>query len=303
MIDFRHLTFLHAARLENLTRAGEELGLTQPAVSQHISWLEEFYAADLFLRDGRGLRLTEAGCYLMDQLQEVEHRSRTVQKELKDFIDGRRHFTIGATLTVGEYILPRIIGHFKQAYPRYELDLVIGNTREIADQLAGGVIDFAAIEGFANHPELESTLFGRDEMIFVCSPDSAAAGMKKLKGEDLLSLPLILREEGSGTREYLERYLSEQRIDPRDLNIVMSAGSLSTIKQLAESGLGGTVISREAVRRELAAGLLKEIAFAGDPLKRELNWLIPKEGSSIFNLFSDFVSRTLGGPVKTVIDF
>ena len=297
MIDFKHLTFLHAARLENLTRAGEELGLSQPAVSQHIAWLEEHYGAVLFQRDGRRLRLTEAGQYLKEQLEVLEQRSLSVRRELTDFIDGRRHFTIGATLTIGEYILPLIIGYFKQAHPRFELDLVIGNTREMAGQLAGGMIDFAAVEGFAQHPELETTLFGKDEMIFVCSPDSDAAGLKVLGPEELLALPLILREEGSGTREYFERYLMARGLDPDDLNIVMNAGSLSTIKQLAESGLGGTVISREAVRRELAAGLLKEIPFAGAAIQRELNWLTPVRGTGgFFRLFSSFVGRTLSGP-------
>ena len=297
MIDFRHLTFLQAARLENLTKAGEVLGLTQPAVSQHIGYLEEFYGSVLFIRDGRGLRLTEAGEYLRDQLEEMEHRSRTVRRELGGFVDGRRHFTIGATLTVGEYILPRIIGHFKQANPRFELDLVIGNTREMAEQLVRGVIDFAAVEGFARHQELDTILFGHDEMIFVCSPDSPAARLKTLEPGDLLTLPLILREEGSGTREYFERYLEALHIDPGEVKLVMSAGSLSTIKQLAESGLGGTVISKEAVRRELAAGLLKEIPFSDGILERELNWLTPAKGAgTFFRLFSDFVARTLTGP-------
>jgi LysR family transcriptional regulator, transcriptional activator of the cysJI operon len=292
MIDFRYRTFLVAAEVENLTRASESLGLTQPAVSQHIAHLEKHYGCPLFGREGRRLKLTEAGLFLRDELRELDVRSRAAERELMTFTEGRRHFSLGATLTVGEYILPRFIGLFKQKYPSYEIGMTVGNTRETADAVRKGRLDFGAVEGFVSDDRLNIIPLGRDEMVFVCSPASEWADLSLIGRKEALNCPMILREEGSGTLEYWERRLGEWSLDVTRQKVVMRTSSLTSIKQLVESGLGCTVISREAVSHELRLGTLCEIPLEGEPLLRQLNYIFSEKTPSLFfRIFREFIDN------------
>jgi len=288
MIDYRLKTFLIAAEEQNLTRAGDILGLTQPAVSQHIKALEQYYGADLFEKKGRRLILTQAGEYLKKEGDSLEIHSGRVKRELGDFDGGRRYFSIGATLTVGEFILPRFLGSYKKNHRNRELEIRIGNTRCTLDELLHEKLDIAIVEGPFNRSTFSHELFIEDELVFITAPDSPWAEAPVIELNKINQYPLILRESGSGTREYFELYLRNKDLYLQPASIVMEVGSLSAIKSLCESGMGCSVMSRRAAAKELELGTLVERPFSGGPVIRELQFVYTEKSPQVF--VKEFIS-------------
>jgi len=282
MIDFRLKTFLAAAAEGNLTRTGELLGLTQPAVTQHIKSLEKQYGTLLFEKRGRSLRLTQAGEYLKKEGDRLAFSSDRIIRELTGFDRGRRSFTIGATLTVGEFILPRLLGEYRREFPVREMEIQIGNTARMLKELQQEKLDLAVVEGPFDRTVWRNEPFGQDELVFIAAPGTPWAEFEFVGEPELRSCPLILRERGSGTREYFEEYLKEQGLSLPASSVIMEVGSLSAIKSLCEAGLGCSVMSREAVGKELQLRTLKEIPFSRGPALRELRFVYTDRSPAAF---------------------
>lgn len=147
MLDFRTETFLCVCRHMNFTRAAGELGITQPAVSQHIHFLEEYYHARLFAMNGKKLSLTEQGEHLRRALTTIRDDEALLQKELQEIAGRTKPLAIGATMTVGEYLLPRPLSRFIKAHPEKSLKLILENTRRLRELLDSGDLDLAVVEG------------------------------------------------------------------------------------------------------------------------------------------------------------
>ncbi len=267
MLDHQLRVFVTVAEKKNFSRAAEVLNLTQPAISQHIHALEEHYRARLFDRSNKKVELTQAGTILYSYAKKILNLHQEAERAVTDLIElvtGK--ITVGASMTIGEYVLPRLLGAFAQKYPDVELAMTIGNTAMVYEQTLEGGIDIGLVEGPVEHAHLQVEPFLTDEMVLIVSPGHPLAGKSQATGEDLESCTFILREEGSGTRVAAENALRQMDVTPARI-IVM--GSTQAIKQAVEAGLGISFLSKWTIRKELALGTIKPVRLKDLNITRE----------------------------------
>lgn len=278
MLDHKVETFLALCQTMNYTRAAEQLHITQPAVSQHIRALEAEYGARFFTYEGKQLSLTEAGTLFLRTASAARHDDLHL-KELLRAAAGRRTLHFGATLTIGEYLMPGPLARLLRTDPDLRLRMVVNNTDALLAMLDRGEIDFAVIEGFYPRQDYDGLVYTREEMLPVCAPEHPlAAGTHRLR--DLLDAHLLVREEGSGTREMLQRALQERGLSLADFPHLAELGSLNAIKALVLENCGITFCYRSVVARELAAGSLRQIDLPDFTLAHDFTFLWQK--NSVF---------------------
>ena len=278
MLDFRMETFLAVCQYMNFTRASEKLNITQPAVSQHIRFLEKHYDAKLFRHEGKKLKLTKAGEILRNASLTMMHDELSMLSEMQKS-DGNEEIRFGATRTVGDILMGDILARYLEQYPDANIHMCVENTKELLQRLDEGKIDFALVEGFFKKREYDFQKYSDEEYIPVCAPDYPFKKTPKHIG-DLFGERLLLREEGSGTREVLERYLDSQNLSLSDFRTRIEAGSLHTIKDLAKSGGGVTFLYEVAVRNELKSGTLVRIPLKDFRVSHEFAFIW--RGGSIY---------------------
>lgn len=282
MIDFKWKTFLTVIDEGTLAKAGEKLGLTQPAVSQHLKAMEEHYGQSLFDHKGRRLVLNDAGKLVKTYTEKSLLSESSLEKAMHSLLGGRSRFNLGATLTVGEFILPAYLGEYHKAYPRRELTIQINNTKIILEQLKKGLIDLAVVEGPFDPASVQSKHFMKDEMIFIGSDQYLPENCNSIDLSILQNSRLILREQGSGTRFFWEEYRKEKKIVLAEDTLLMEVGSLSAIKSLVEAGYGCSIMSEKAVEKELLLGSLITKPLSWGPLFRDLNFLYTEDSPTAF---------------------
>ncbi|MCY6369073.1 LysR family transcriptional regulator [Clostridium ganghwense] len=292
MLGTRLLTFLTVAKIKNYTKSARILNLTQPAVSQHIKFLEEHYGVKFIKKNGRNIELTQEGEEFLEYVKELEVKEREIYKKLKNKSSVEKTYNIGATLTIGGYVLPKILGKYKEQYPNIEIILTVNNTKEILRKLLREEIDLGLVEGPFDRNKFEYKRLKEDELILAFSPKHEFSKEEYVQLEDILSGKLILREEGSGTRKYFENTLLDEGYSANDLNIYMEVGSIDAIKALVEANLGYTIISKAAIERELKLGVIKTVPIKNKRLNvvnfyREFNFVYLS--GSMNNYLSDFM--------------
>lgn len=257
MLSHELLIFITVAEEKNLFRAAEVQNLPQPDISRHIQALEEYYGAVLFEKSGKGVELTPAGAALYTHAREILDLHRASKKAVADIVElvtGK--LTIGASLTIGEYILPRMLAAFSQRYPKVNYSVIIGNTEFIHERALEGSIDFGLVEGHIEDKQLEVKEFLKDEMVLIVSKQHFLAKKKYVIREDLEAVTFVMREGGSGTRLALEEVLQEISLKPEK---IITLGSTQAIKEAVEAGLGISFLSKWALRKELQLGTLKAV--------------------------------------------
>ena len=292
MLDFRIDTFLSVCQTMNFTKAAETLSITQPAVSQHIRYLEENYGVKLFEHQGKKFRLTAAGQLFLNAVTTMKHDDIFLREMLLNLHEQKNKLLFGATRTVGDFILPSKLARYLQRYPDADVHMVVANTSVLLKQLNAGEIDFAVVEGFFEKSEYDSLLFSKENYIAVCG-----AGYLLPKDactvEDLLSCRLLLRETGSGTREILEKYLESRNLTTRDFSSVLEASSISAIKALARENAGITFLYEAAAEDELKNKALKKIELSDFALTHDITFLWRR--GSIFSEHYYEIFRQLQG--------
>ena len=271
MLDFRMDTFLALCRTMNYTRAAEELNITQPAVTQHIQYLQRHYGVKLFQYRDKHLFLTEAGAALRSAALTMEHDERELMEHLPLLQKGMQHLRLGATLTVGEYALPPHLGRYMKRHPDVALHLVVGSTRRLLEGLNRGELDAAVVEGYFAKREYDAIRWSMEPYVCVCAAGSALEGPMEL--EDLFTQTLILRDPESGTREILERALLERNFQLSDFRRVVEINDLTVIKQLVEQNCGIPFLYRRAVEREVEEGQLRQVFLRGWEVQHEFTFL------------------------------
>ncbi len=269
-MDFRMETFLEVCRQMNFTRAAEQLHITQPAVSQHIRWLEENYQTKLFEHQGKKVYLTQAGRMLKEAVTTVKHDDIHLREELARANRESSRLIFGATRTIGSSLVPEKIAAYLALYPHVSIRVTVANTQELLERLNQGDIDFALVEGFFEKTAFDSLPFSRERFVAVCAQDYAWQGGGM---EELLQQRLILREAGSGTREILERYLEGYNLTLRDFPHTVELNSLEGIRTMVKAGGGITFLYEAAVREELNRGQLREIPLEGFPLFHDFTFI------------------------------
>lgn len=236
--------------------------LTQSTVSMALSQLEQQRTNPLFERSGRRLILNESGRFLLRQSREILQAVKLVELQLQgDSGQLAGELLVGGSTTIGNYLLPALLGAFSRQYPRTRVQLRVGNTRQITEWLEAGDLDIAFVEGPGHGRGSVSVPWRDDELVVVAGAEHPWAVAGSATPEMLSSAPWIMREKGSGTREIFEDAMEEARIS---YSIALEFGHTEAIKNSVAAGLGGSCLSRVAVHRELEHGLLVEV---GSPLK------------------------------------
>lgn len=291
MLDIRLITFITVARIKSFTKAAEILNLTQPAVSQHIKYLENYYGVNLIKKQGKEIDLTEEGIILYNYSKELELLYRNLETDLKNKSSIRKVYNVGASMTIGGYVLPYILAEHKKSYPNVDILLQVGNTEEIIDKLLNRRLDLSMIEGNFDRNKFSFKKFKDDELVLAVSSKHPFSKRDKIAVKEVLEGKLILREKGSGTREIFENKLKDHGYDISNFKPYMELGSISAIKSLVEENLGYTIISKETIKRELKLGLIKSIPMEGLKIYREFNFIYLKEGNKEF--IEDFIKFCL----------
>ena len=260
MLDFRMDTFLAVCRCMNFTKAAEELNITQPAVSHHIHYLEEHYQVKLFEYSGKKIGLTEAGKMLLSAATTMQHDELHLKQALKMSDGGGRRLVFGATMTVGEYVLPEALMRLMDAQPDISVKMVVADTQDLLRSLDEGEIEFAVVEGFFQKKEYDFLVYDRGKFVIVASPEYQFHSEGKVI-EDLTQERFFIREPGSGTRYVFERYLEGKNLLIHDFEDLMEISNIGAIKSLVADGRGITFLYEAAVKKELEDGRLRRVVL------------------------------------------
>ena len=271
-MDFRLQTFLTLCETGSYTKTAEQLHITQPAVSQHIKFLEKEYGAKLFVYAARRLQLTEKGKQLRVYTVSLRSNSRRIEELMRRGEAAGTRLEFGATLTVGEYVMPPVLEKYLKENPDGSFCMKVENTDSLLRKLEQGEIRFALIEGNFDRRKYDSRLFSQEPFVAVCAgKHPLAAGVHELR--EILGERLITREPGSGTRNVLETVLYEHNLSMEDFPKEVEVGNTNAMKQLAAEGLGVAFLYREAARNELESGMLRQVRFRDLTVWREFNFV------------------------------
>ena len=235
MLDFRIDTFLTVCKFMNFTKASQFLNITQPAVSNHIHYLEEYYNIKLFYFHGKKMQLTKEGQILLEYATTLKHDDIFLKKRFNDMKE-KHELIFGATLTVGEYIMPNIIDGLLSDESNTVIKMKVANTRELLNYINEGVIDFALVEGYFNKFEYDFLHYCQERYVCVASSDFKLDHVEDVS--ELFKYNLIIREVGSGSREIIERYLGDRNLSVDDFVNLIEISNINTIKQLVKNNHG-----------------------------------------------------------------
>ncbi|QJD85333.1 LysR family transcriptional regulator [Cohnella herbarum] len=271
-MDQSLIVFSEVADTRNFSRAAERLHMTQPAVSQHIRALEERLKVRLLERNNKSVTLTRAGEIVLHHAKEIGG----LYRRMEEMVDELIHYTggplaIGASYTFGEYMLPLTLARLNTDFPDIRPIVMIGNTSDIAERVRGRELDVGIVEGEEIGTGLVVEKLAEDEMYIAAGAQHALADRKAVSLAQLEEQTWLVREPGSGTRAAADKMFAELRLKPERL---MEMGSTQSIKETVEAGLGVTLQSRWALRKELGLGSLKLLDVEGLPFRRSFHILM-----------------------------
>lgn len=277
MEDYKLRVFCTVVETGSFSKASEVIHLTQPAISLQIQAMEEIYEARLFDRSGNALNLTPAGEIVYRHAKEILAMYAETRKHVGEITGAiKGSLSIGASTTIGNYILPPIISAFKKKTPRVNISLTVSNTKIISDKLNAGELDMGLVGGDVSKQRFTVDTLISDELIVIMSPGHPWAERRDVSCLELIKEPLILREEGSGTRLFILKRMEEHGIQPDDLNISLTLGCTESIKNAVEEGVGISIISSRAAQSSIKFGLLKAITFKDLKFHRTFSIISPK---------------------------
>ena len=295
MADRRLQVFHAVAKHSSFTRAADALFMTQPAVTFQIRQLEEQYATRLFERRHGGILLTPAGELVFEYARKILALSDEMDIRIGEMTgEMRGPLLVGASTTIAEFMLPRVLGEFNALYPQVRARLIVGNSGSIEAQVAEHALDVGLIEAPAKLPGLASLICCDDELQVICVPDYPLSEFSALRPAELVDYEFITREPGSGTREVTDASFSGHGIAPETLKTQMELGSPEALKGVVATGLGFAIVSRAVAAREVGLGELRGIPL-DPPLKRSLYLVHPEDRfqSRVLSTFIDFARRKL----------
>ena len=307
MSDFRLKVFQSVAKNLSFTKASQELFVSQPAITKHIQELESTYQARLFDRQGSKISLTEAGKLLLEHCGRILEDYKRLEYEMhllhNEYTGELR---LGASTTIAQYVLPPLLASFIKKFPQVNLSLMNGNSREIEAALqehridlglVEGVlqehrIDLGLVEGVFRLPNLKYTTFLEDELVAVTRTGSKLQVGEEITPEELLHIPLVLRERGSGTLDVFEKALQQHNIKLSSLQVLMYLGSTESIKLFLEHTDCMGIVSIRSITRELYAGQLRVIEIKDMVMLRDFSFAQPQgQESGLSQVFMQFAAH------------
>lgn len=295
MADRRLQVFHAVARHLSFTRAAESLFMTQPAVTFQIKQLEEQFNTRLFDRGHGRIALTAAGEMVFEYAEKILALSTELETRLGE-MTGQMcgPLLIGASTTIAEFLLPRILGEFNSLYPQVRACLTVANSENIESRVADHSLDVGLIENETANPNLTREICCKDELQAIFAPDYPLRELSSVRAKELLDYEFVSREPGSGTREVTDSFFRESGVSPERLKTTMELGSLEALKGVVSTGLGFAIVSRSSVGKELQLDTLMAIPL--EPrLVRCLSVVFPKEKfrSRVVSTFVEFSKRRL----------
>ncbi|MDQ7094961.1 LysR family transcriptional regulator [Desulfosporosinus sp. PR] len=269
------LVFKEVAETKNITLSAKKLHMSQPSISLQIQNLENQYGARFFDRTNKGVTLMKEGEIFYTHVRSVLDILLNAKEQIAALAKGRRGLIyLGATLTIGEYILPNILAYLYRNHPDVDFKVKIANTDSISQDVLEKKIHIGLIEGpVPRHKDLNVEKFWEDELVVVLPYFHPWASRESITLAELPHERLVTREDGSGTRRVMEMALKERGLDPDQLNISMELGSTQAIKEVVAAGLGITIISSLTVRRECDQKIFKSLKIQDAPVYRPLSIL------------------------------
>jgi DNA-binding transcriptional LysR family regulator len=282
-----HLALFNAvAQAGGISRGAEQARVSQPAVSKQIKELEGALKVQLLERLPRGTRLTEAGCILAGYAERLAALEREAARAIEEFRGLKRgRLAIGASTTIGAYLLPQVMGEFHQLHPQVELQLEVANTEDVQKLLRSGAVEIGLTEGIGEAEGLDSEVFHQDSLVAIGPPSHPLLKKRRITARELCQEPFVLREQGSGTRAVLEKALAKRGLSVKP---VLSLFGTEAIKRAVISGLGIAIVSRLAISLEVELGLLAVIPIKDLTLHRPLH-LQKLQGKSLSPAVTEFL--------------
>jgi DNA-binding transcriptional LysR family regulator len=290
IFDFRLKVFYTVAQRLSFTKAASELFITQPAVTKHIKELEQQLNVRLFKRNGNNINLTTAGKVLLQYAERIFQTYTELETELAQLSNieaGTVH--IGASTTVAQTILPKLLALFKKTYPAVTFTFTQGNTDYITKQILAEKIDIAIVEGAAHYPQIAYAPFAKDEIVLVTRANNQLSKKTEISPKQLPGIPLVLREAGSGTLDVIFNALTAVQINPKDLNIEIQLESSIAIKQYLLYSETATFLSIQSVVSELKYNELTIIDIKGLQIFRTFEFIhLHGKNTKLIELFKRF---------------
>ena len=277
MLDFRVETFLTVCQTMNYTTAANILHITQPAVSGHIRFLEEKYNTKLFAYKNKQLFLTQSGEILKAHLITMKNDEKNMQGEIDSCNDDTEFFSLGVTMTVGEYAIVDELANFLLSHPQMNMHIHYGNTSQLLKLLDEGQINLAIVEGNYPHNKYSHKKYSTEEYIAVSATNHNFAIGKPERVNDLLGERLLVREKGSGTRNILENSLTALGLQISDFVRYTQVENMHTIISLLKKDCGISFMYKTAVKDELKAGVLKEIKLNDFKILHDFDFIWEKD--------------------------
>lgn len=277
-MDTKLKIFCTVAETKSFTKTSRIVHLSQPAVSLQVQSLEEFFETKLFNKTDRKVSLTPAGEILYEHAIHILCHYNEVVKEINKLTGTMKGaVSLGASTTLGNYILPRIITDFKILHPKIKIKLRIANTERIEDLMHSGFIDFGIVEGKTARGKTVTERLISDQLTLIVHPNHPLTRKKAVSVLDLTKEPFILREQGSGTKQQIGKFLNQHGLNIRDLHVALVMGSTESIKSAVEAGIGIAILSGWAVRKEVEDGRLKTVNLKEGGIPRELSLIFSKK--------------------------
>lgn len=269
--------------------------MTQPAVTFQIKQLEEHLNARLFERSHGRIALTPAGELVLGYAEKILTLSEELETrvgELTGAISGP--LLLGASTTIAEFYLPRILGEFKAAHPHVQAHMTVANSETIETRVAEHSLDIGLIESASHLPGVQTEICCDDALVMICGPRYKLAKAVRVSAAQVSREPFVSRESGSGTREFSDQYFQQNGISPDAINIVMELGSPEAIKGVVATGLGVSILSRVTVAKELKLGVLVAVPL-DPPLTRGLSVVTPRDKfrSRLVSTFAEFAAARM----------
>jgi LysR family transcriptional regulator, transcriptional activator of the cysJI operon len=290
IFDFRLRVFHAVARKLSFTKAASELFITQPAVTKHIHELEQQLSVPLFKRNGNSIALTEAGAILLRYAERIFDTYAALETELAQLSDvSGGNLRIGASTTLAQNILPRILALFKKSYPNVSYTFVQGNTDSISLQVIAEKLDIALVEGNSHFPQLAYEPFAKDEIVLVTRANSQFSKLTEIDSKQLPDIPLVLREPGSGTLDVVTKALAQVHIHLKDLTVEAQFQTSGSIKQYLFHSETAAFLSVQSVVKELKYNELSVIEIRDLDIFRTFQFIqLRGNNSKLIELFKRF---------------
>ena len=260
MSDRRLQVFYTVARLLSFTKAAETLHMTQPAVTFQVRQLEDHFNTRLFDRTHNKILLTDAGQKVYFYAEKIFELNTEMEHSLRAMAeDTSGTLSIGGSTTIAQYTLPLLLKGFREKYPDLSISICEANTDGIVAKVESSIIDLGIVEAPVSNQDLDVEIFRSDELVLIVHPEHELAKKEFVKPKDIIKLPFIIREEGSGTKSVIFDYFKKHSIEKNNVNICMELGNSESVKGAVETGIGVSILSKTTIEKELQLNRLSYV--------------------------------------------